>query len=698
MGKVENRSFHRFRLRFGVYGFVVMSFLFQSFHLCWSLNEEGLTLLKFRERVVNDPFGALSNWNDHKEDINPCFWFGVECSDGKVVSLNLKDLCLQGTLAPELKNLLHIKSINLRNNSFIGTIPQGLGGLEELEVLDLGYNNFCGPLPSDLGSNLSLGILLLDNNKHLGGLSPEIYQLQLLSEFQVDENHLSNTAEGSLCNKESISCDVVQVKDSRGRRELRASASQAQSTFQSRVAQIVILTSPLSALSPPPLSGGTSEAPPVPPSSPPPAAQDPRTPPPPHPGISSNETSPPTGISISNNETTPPPLFRSPPPTKTPPEASKELPPPQPASNQQETGKKKSSVGVVVGASVGAAIFVIALAVGIYLWTNNKATVKPWATGLSGQLQKAFVTGVPKLKRSELEVSCEDFSNVIGYSPIGPVYKGTLSSGVEIAVNIISVKSSKDWSMALESQFRKKIDTLSKINHKNFVNLIGYCEEEEPFSRMMVFEYAPNGTVFEHLHDEEFEHLNWRMRMRIAMGMAYCLEYLHEQNTPLIQLNLTSSAINLTEDYAAKISECSLQNEIVADERICTSGHLLNTSSGGPESQIYSFGLVLLELMTGRIPHSAQNGLLEDWAIQYLRLDKPLKKFVDPTLTSFQEEQLEQIGQLLRSCLHSNPEQRPTMKLITSRLRLITGITPDEAIPRLSPLWWAELEIASEGR
>lgn len=133
MGKVENRSFHRLRLRFGVYGFAVMSLLFQSFHLCWSLNEEGkwdgfsctglmalaiklflifcfwwkfrggvwrvfwvdlygfiwagLTLLKFRERVVNDPFGALSNWDDHKEDINPCFWLGVECSDGKVIAL-----------------------------------------------------------------------------------------------------------------------------------------------------------------------------------------------------------------------------------------------------------------------------------------------------------------------------------------------------------------------------------------------------------------------------------------------------------------------------------------------------------------------------------------------------------------------------------------------------------------------------------
>ncbi|XP_022146863.1 probable inactive receptor-like protein kinase At3g56050 [Momordica charantia] len=668
MGEVENRNFHRFRNRLRVYGVVVVSLLFQSFHLCWSLNEEGLTLLKFRERVVNDPFGALSNWNDHKEDINPCFWLGVECSDGKVVALNLKDLCLEGTLAPELKNLVHLKSIILRNNSFTGTIPEGIGGLEELEVLDLGYNDFCGALPADLGSNLSLGILLLDNNKHLGGLSPEIYQLQLLSEFQIDENQLSNTAQGSLGNKESVSCDAVQIKETSARRQLRGPATLARSINQPEATQ-----SPGISLTPPSLA-----------------------PPPP------NNTA--VVIAPKGNETDNGTISVPSPPQFSPPPPQFALPPPPPsetsppAESNKSTSGKGPNVGVVAGVSIGAAIFVIALVVGIYLWTSHKATVRPWATGLSGQLQKAFVTGVPKLKRSELEVSCEDFSNVIGYSPIGPVYKGTLSSGVEIAVNIISVKSSKDWSMALETQFRKKIDTLSKLNHKNFVNLIGYCEEEEPFSRMMVFEYAPNGTLFEHLHDEEFEHLNWRMRLRIAMGMAYCLEYLHEPNTPLIQLNLTSSAINLTEDYAAKVAECSLQNEIVADEWTCASRYLLNTSSGGPESQIYSFGLVLLELMTGKIPHSAENGSLEEWAIQYLRLDKPLKELVDPTLASFQEEQLEQIGQLLRSCLHSNPVQRPAMKLITARLRSVTGITPDEAIPKLSPLWWAELEIASEAR
>ncbi|GMP23482.1 hypothetical protein CsSME_00001064 [Camellia sinensis var. sinensis] len=92
---------------------VMACLLYQNLNLCCSLNDQGLALLRFRERVVSDPFGALSNWNDDVGVgvINPCSWFGVECSNGNVLVLNLKDLCLGGTLAPDLGNLIHIKSM-----------------------------------------------------------------------------------------------------------------------------------------------------------------------------------------------------------------------------------------------------------------------------------------------------------------------------------------------------------------------------------------------------------------------------------------------------------------------------------------------------------------------------------------------------------------------------------------------------------
>ncbi|KAF2303083.1 hypothetical protein GH714_013677 [Hevea brasiliensis] len=165
---------------------------------------------------------------------------------------------------------------------------------------------------------------------------------------------------------------------------------------------------------------------------------------------------------------------------------------------------------------------------------------------------------VSKLNRAELETACEDFSNIIDTLAGCIVYKGTLSSGVEIAVASSLVTSSKDWSNNAEMSYQKKIDMLSRVNHKNFVNLISYCEEDEPFNRMMVFEYALNGILFEHLLVKKMEHLDWCARMRIIMGIAYCLQYMHHDlNPPVAHSNLNSHNIFLTNDYAAKIAEIS---------------------------------------------------------------------------------------------------------------------------------------------
>nr|GEU32149.1 probable inactive receptor-like protein kinase At3g56050 isoform X2 [Tanacetum cinerariifolium] len=171
----------------------------------------------------------------------------------------------------------------------------------------------------------------------------------------------------------------------------------------------------------------------------------------------------------------PPPSAVAPPPS-----AIADPPPTQTLSRSDgQRSRKKNHLSLILSIAFGGTALV-GIAV-LFLCRGNKvATVRPWATGLSGQLQKAFVTGVPKLKRSELEAACEDFSNVIGSTSFGTVYKGTLSSGVEIAVASVATPSAKEWSKHLESSFRKRIDMLSKVNHKNFVNLLGFCEEDAP--------------------------------------------------------------------------------------------------------------------------------------------------------------------------------------------------------------------------
>ncbi|PAN18163.1 hypothetical protein PAHAL_3G183200 [Panicum hallii] len=327
------------------------------------------------------------------------------------------------------------------------------------------------------------------------------------------------------------------------------------------------------------------------------------------------------------------------------------------------------------------------------------ATIGPWKTGLSGQLQKAFVTGVPKLQRSELERACEDFSNIIASYPHYTVYKGTLSSGVEIAVVSTMITSSKEWSEHSESCFRKKIDTLSRMNHKNFINLLGFCEEEEPFTRMMVLEYAPNGTLYESLHAEDFEHIGWRGRMRIIMGLAYCIQHMHELNPPVAHPDLQSSSILLSEDGAAKIVDMSVWHEVISKGKTPTNGELdphHEQVSAALAGNVYSFGVLLLEIISGKLPDPAHERSLVILALECINNgDRSLVSLLDPTLNDHKEDELAVIGKVIHACIQSDPRNRPSMREITARLREAIGISPVAATPRLSPLWWAELEVLS---
>ncbi|ESQ44481.1 hypothetical protein EUTSA_v10005911mg [Eutrema salsugineum] len=388
-----------------------------------------------------------------------------------------------------------------------------------------------------------------------------------------------------------------------------------------------------------------------------------------------------------------------PPPQKSPPALNVSAPPPPlPRANFPSLRRSsKTSMVPIMAGCIGGAVFLLLLAIGVFFFRSKAGkSVNPWRTGLSGQLQKAFVTGVPKLKRSEIEAACEDFSNVIGSCPIGTLFKGTLSSGVEIAVASVATASAKEWTKNIEMQFRKKIETLAKINHKNFINLLGYCEEDEPFTRILVFEYASNGSLFEHLHYKESEHLDWVMRLRIGMGVAYCLDHMHGLKPPIVHSNLLSSSVHLTEDYAVKIADFNFGYLKGPSERETSTNALIDThiSVTTQEDNVHSFGLLLFELMSGKLPESVRKGDSVDTGLADFLRGKTLKEMVDPTLESF-DDKIENIGEVIKSCVRAEPKQRPTMKEVTGRLREITGLSPDDTIPKLSPLWWAELEVLS---
>ncbi|XP_057834555.2 probable inactive receptor-like protein kinase At3g56050 isoform X2 [Cryptomeria japonica] len=733
------RSCFRFQLCQVFYMVLLLHLAVQK---CWSLNFEGLALLAFRGRVDRDPYTALSDWNPYDED--PCKWYGVHCVDGKVVSLELAELSLQGILAPELGQLIHLQKLILFRNNFYGTIPKELGELENLEELDLGHNCLFGEIPSDIGNISTLRSLLLSNNELEGSIPPELGNLNLLTELHLERNQLSGVIPGfdqrirklgkSLCDLKHLkkvdfsfnyiggevpacldhlscssfkwNCFYNQTSEQRLQQECgNRGLHSHQREWRLTIERTGVLTASENKHTPirkaPEFTSGSGNGPAV-------EAPSFSLFPSPSPSPSSSLVSPSLTPFPSPSE----PLVA---PSQSPsmsPKLAPSLPsPPSTLSGSSPSSSSRKSMTYVyhIGIPVVASLLLTSFIILCIFRNRSVATIRPWKTGISGQLQKAFVTGVPKLNRQDLEAACEEFSNVIGSSPDGMIFKGTLSNGVEIAVTSTTISSAKDWSPRSEFYFRQKIEILSKINHKNFVNLVGYCEEEEPFIRMMVFEYAPNGTLFEHLHNKEAEHLDWAARMRIIMGVAYCLQYMHHDlDPPVTHPSLHSNAIYLTDDYASKLSDLDLWKEaaLKGDQmKLSSESEGLNSyddielsdrHSLDSDSNVFCFGVLLLEIISGKLPYTQDQGLLVNWAMEYLQNKDTMNDLVDPSLTSFQNNELQLICEIAQSCIHPDPQQRPTMKEIVSKLRDVLSISPNAASPKLSPLWWAELEILSQ--
>jgi len=188
-------------------------------------------------------------------------------------------------------------------------------------------------------------------------------------------------------------------------------------------------------------------------------------------------------------------------------------------------------------------------------------------------------------------------------------------------------------------------------------------------------------------------HLDWPTRLRVAVGVAYCLEHMHQLSPPEILRTLDTSTICLTDDFAAKISDVFFCDE--PRDREEASLPSLSPALADRESVVYSYGMVLLETMTGRFTASG-GGLLEGWAAGYLRGERQLRDVMDPALRrSFHAATVDRLDGVIRGCTDREPRRRLTMPEVARRLREITAMPPDAATPKLSPLWWAELEIIS---
>ncbi|XP_047943522.1 uncharacterized protein LOC125190297 isoform X2 [Salvia hispanica] len=313
---------------------------------------------------------------------------------------------------------------------------------------------------------------------------------------------------------------------------------------------------------------------------------------------------------------------------------------------------------------------------------------KMWATDILEDENEPS-PGAKRLCRrfslAEIQSATDNFHsrNFIGRGGFGNVHKGLIDNRREI----VAVKRSKQHSGSGEQQFWTEVEMLSELRHVNLVSLIGYCNEQKEM--ILVYEYMPNGTLADHLFKlarfNDFYHLSWKRRLQICIGAGRALDYLHTGHG-IIHRDVKSSNILLDEKFVAKISDFGLaKTGFGSDSRIQNStlvrgtrGYLdpnyCVTHKPTKNSDTYSFGVVLLEVLCGRRAlercDEEDKCCLATWAIDNISKGQVDHIVLPSLIREVSPDSLKTFVKVAKRCLHDEPKKRPAMGHVVMKLEL----------------------------
>ncbi|XP_052200234.1 proline-rich receptor-like protein kinase PERK1 isoform X1 [Diospyros lotus] len=508
----------------------------------------------------------------------------------------------------------------------------------------------------------------------------------------------------------------------------------------------------------------TSPSPPAPASESPPSVSSPSPPPPPPPPPSSSN-SPPSGSSptpsppASKSSPPPPSSSNSPPSGSSPsPPASKSSPPPPSSSNSPSPPSSSNSptppasstppsppssssgisTGLVVGIAIGGVLVLAVLSI-LFICCRRKKrrepeyyvpphhgpkvtsfpparppAYSPPPAFMSSSGGSASNSGSEKplpppssgmglgfskstFTLEELSMATDGFSNanLLGQGGFGFVHKGVLPNGKEVAIKQLKAGSSQG-----EREFQAEVEIISRVHHKHLVSLVGYCITGS--QRMLVYEFVPNNTLAFHLHGKGRPPLDWSTRLKIGLGAAKGLSYLHEDCHPkIIHRDIKATNILLDFNFEAMVADFGLAkfssdvNTHVSTRVMGTYGYLAPeyASSGKltEKSDVFSFGVMLLELITGRRPVDSSHSFVEDSLVDWARplLTRALEDgnfdtLVDARLQrNYNHNEMTRMVACAAACVRHSARHRPRMSQVVRALEgdvsladLNEGITP----------------------
>ncbi|XP_021726527.1 receptor-like protein kinase HSL1 [Chenopodium quinoa] len=600
------------------------------------------------------------------------------CANRELAELLVIGNSFSGEIPASLSECKSLTRIRLSGNRFSGNVPSGFWGLPRTSLLELEFNEFTGKIPKSIASASNLSLILISNNSFSGKIPEEIGLLTNLVSFMADNNRFSGSLPDSMLklpqlerlhlNNNQLSGEISPgIKSLKKLNDFDLGNNDLSGSIPEEIGTLTSLN--YLDLSNNRLSGSV-----------PGELQN----------LKLNE------FNLSNNHLS----------GELPPFYAKEMYKNSFLGNPGLCGdisglcdskvevQRERYLWVLRTIFVLAAIVFLVGVVWFYYKYRNFKQVKSTI-----DKSKWTLMSFHKLGFSEYEIlDCLDEDNVIGSGASGKVYKAVLSNGEAVAVKKLWAISKfaeggdiENGGVVQDNGFEAEVETLGKIRHKNIVRLWCCCKTKD--CKLLVYEYMPNGSLGDLLHGPKSGLLDWPTRYKIALDAAEGLSYLHHDCVPaIVHRDVKSNNILLDAEFGAKVADFGVAKVVDAIGKGTKSMSVIAGSCGyiAPEyaytlrvnekSDTYSFGVVILELVTGKKPVDPEYGEkdLVKWVCTTVD-QKGVDHVIDQKIDSCFKEDVCKLLNIGLLCTSPLPINRPSMRRVVKMLQEVSGETMSKA-------------------